>query len=172
MGGVNNALDKFGRQKFSEKGRAVRGPPGIGFKLNDQGQYDLEGKSLTNVASPINPKDAANQEYVDKIMREFSAKINVIRGPAGIGFKLTDQGQYDIEGKSITNVASPINPNDAANHAYVHKIQHETRKQFIEIINKDVMQYIRNLQKEFDSRITKLEAVGNPPITTAKKRKN
>lgn len=37
-----------------------RGPPGIGFRLNDNGNYDIENKRLVNVANPTNAQDSVN----------------------------------------------------------------------------------------------------------------
>ena len=37
-----------------------RGLPGIGFKLTDDGDYDIDGKRLTNVADSINDSDAVS----------------------------------------------------------------------------------------------------------------
>lgn len=66
MGGVNNTVDKFGRQKFKDKYRSVRGPPGIGFKLTADGQYDIGGKRLTNLSEPKNGNDATTRNFVAK----------------------------------------------------------------------------------------------------------
>lgn len=33
---------------YDELAAETRGPPGLGFKLNDGGDYDMEGKRLTN----------------------------------------------------------------------------------------------------------------------------
>ena len=63
MSRVNNTIDKFGRQKF-QGDRSLRGPSGIGFKLTEQGHYDIQNKILTNVAPPLSPDDATNKEYV------------------------------------------------------------------------------------------------------------
>ena len=42
-----------------------RGLPGVGFDLTDDGNYDTEGKRLTNVAEPVDGKDATTKAYVD-----------------------------------------------------------------------------------------------------------
>lgn len=63
MSRVNNTIDKFGRQKFAN-GKNQRGPPGVGFKLSNDGNFNMEGKCLQNVASPKNANDAATKAYV------------------------------------------------------------------------------------------------------------
>ena len=42
-----------------------RGLPGVGFELTDDGNYDIDGKRLTNVAEPVDGKDATTKAYVD-----------------------------------------------------------------------------------------------------------
>ena len=42
-----------------------QGLPGIGFKLTDDGNFDINGKLLTNVGYPSNNNDATNKNYVD-----------------------------------------------------------------------------------------------------------
>ena len=38
-----------------------RGLPGVGFKLTDMGDYDMQNKKLTNVKSGTDPNDAVNK---------------------------------------------------------------------------------------------------------------
>ena len=42
-----------------------RGLPGIGFKLTDMGDYDMQNKKLTNVKSGTDSNDAANKGQLD-----------------------------------------------------------------------------------------------------------
>ena len=43
-----------------------RGLPGVGFELTDDGNYDIDGKRLTNVAEPVDGKDATTKDFVEK----------------------------------------------------------------------------------------------------------
>ena len=43
-----------------------RGLPGVGFELTDDGNYDIDGKRLTDVAEPVDGKDATTKAYVEK----------------------------------------------------------------------------------------------------------
>ena len=45
--------------------------------------------------------------------------IEIVKGLAGVGFKLTDDGDYDIQNKKLRNVASPQTNNDATTKSYV-----------------------------------------------------
>ena len=42
-----------------------RGLPGVGFKLTDTGDYDMQNKKLTNVKSGTDPNDAVNKSQLD-----------------------------------------------------------------------------------------------------------
>ncbi|GFX21310.1 uncharacterized protein TNCV_902411 [Trichonephila clavipes] len=64
------------------------GMPGIGFKLTNDGNYDMEGKD------PENAKHAVNKQY-------FENNALILSG-----------GSYDARNKNISNVKEPENPND------------------------------------------------------------
>ena len=63
MGYSNGQLESSTKTGKGEKGDP--GLPGIGFNLTDDGNFDLDGKRLTDVADPINDRDAATKAYVD-----------------------------------------------------------------------------------------------------------
>lgn len=110
MGRVNNTIDKFGRQKVNTEVQLLRGSPGVGFKHTSDGQYDIEGKSLRNVAKPVNDDDAATRRYVleeisnvrlqiYKIINEdFLSKFNLI--------------QNEFEAKIISMIATNMSEFD------------------------------------------------------------
>ena len=50
-----------------------RGLPGVGFKLTDTGDYDMQNKKLTNVKSGTDPNDAVNKSQLD-------ASTNLLHG--------------------------------------------------------------------------------------------
>jgi len=58
-------------QSQSDSGKGGKGEkgdpglPGIGFNLTDDGNFDLDGKRLTDVANPVDNTDAATKLYVD-----------------------------------------------------------------------------------------------------------
>jgi len=55
-------------QSQTESGRGEKndpGLPGIGFDLTDDGDFDFNGKRLTDVAEPKDKTDAATKNYVD-----------------------------------------------------------------------------------------------------------
>ena len=55
-------------QSSSDSGKGKKGDPGlpgICFNLTDDGNFDLDGKRLTDVADPTDNGDAATKGYVD-----------------------------------------------------------------------------------------------------------
>ena len=42
------------------------GLPGIGFKLTDDGNFDIDGKRLTDLGEPTVDGDATTKKYVDQ----------------------------------------------------------------------------------------------------------
>ena len=73
------SVDVFGRKLPSEGGSSSRGPPGIGFKLTEDGQYDLENKKLCNVAAPTQPNDAVNLKTLDTRLIGFRKILHEMR---------------------------------------------------------------------------------------------
>jgi hypothetical protein len=52
------------RKNRKKGGKSTRGPPGIGFNLTENGDYDIAGHKLVNVKQPENPGDAVNLQYL------------------------------------------------------------------------------------------------------------
>jgi hypothetical protein len=61
------------RKNRKKDGKSTRGPPGIGFNLTENGDYDIAGHKLVNVKQPENPGDAVNLQYL------ASANDNMIK---------------------------------------------------------------------------------------------
>jgi hypothetical protein len=61
------------RKNRKKGGKSTRGPPGIGFNLTENGDYDIAGHKLVNVKQPENPGDAVNLQYL------ASANDNMIK---------------------------------------------------------------------------------------------
>ena len=60
----NSQNDHYGHFKVVERGPP--GPAGTGFELTDKGNYDIDGKRLTDVSKPVDGTDAATKAYVDE----------------------------------------------------------------------------------------------------------
>ena len=63
MGYSNGLLESDEKGGSGERGE--QGLPGIGFKLTDDGNFDIDGKRLTDVSQPVDGGDATTKAYVD-----------------------------------------------------------------------------------------------------------
>jgi len=59
-GQIQSLSDSTGKGEEGDPGL-----PGISFNLTDDGNFDLDGKRLTDVADPCENGDAATKGYVD-----------------------------------------------------------------------------------------------------------
>lgn len=75
----------FGRQLGRTTGS--RGPPGVGYKLTADDQFDVENKRLRNVATPRDSGDAVNLDTLRKLL--FSEVRSV--------YNVTDALRSEIE---------------------------------------------------------------------------
>ena len=74
----NITIDKFGRRNKVGRTRLVSGPRGIGFRPTNDGQYDMQGKLLTNVALPQKNSDVATKKFVLSEIRELRKQLTGI----------------------------------------------------------------------------------------------
>ena len=93
--------DTFSHEKIIE---IVKGLPGVGFKLTDAGDYDIQNKKLRNVASPETNNDVTTKSYVDN-------KALLVDGSNKM------LGALDMNSRRIENVApGRHNTADALTH--------------------------------------------------------
>lgn len=68
------SVDVFGRSLI--KSREVRqGPPGVGFSLTEDNDFDIKNHRLCNVASALNLTDAANLYDLEIVKKELQKDI-------------------------------------------------------------------------------------------------
>lgn len=72
------SVDVFGRQLI-EKKEIQRGPPGIGFVLTPESQFDIQNKRLCNVSKAIEPTDAVNLENLKSIQEEIKSLKQLLK---------------------------------------------------------------------------------------------
>lgn len=75
------------------------------------------------------------------------------RGPPGIGYKLTQDGQYDVSKKRICNLADPLNNDDAVSLHILKKRMTNGQKKVKEDVTKNFESFIDNLFKQLDNNI-------------------
>lgn len=130
MGRVNNTVDKFGRQRGNQQYvQLVRGLPGIGFKLTSNEQYDIEGKSLTNVGPPKNNNDATTREYVINELREVRKEIFSTINKDMVKYLNNRVHHFEGNEKKIVDAAIMVD--------YMNKQILELRQEVLSIVNND-----------------------------------
>ncbi|KAJ3647444.1 hypothetical protein Zmor_019322 [Zophobas morio] len=66
------------RKNRKKGGKSTRGPPGIGFNLTENGDYDISGHKLVNVKQPENPGDAVNLQYLGLRLDSFRLQVDEV----------------------------------------------------------------------------------------------
>lgn len=65
-------VNKFGQTKLAAAknfNSSLRGPPGVGFKLTQDGNYDVDNKRILNIEQlPIAKNEVASKLYVDLLI--------------------------------------------------------------------------------------------------------
>lgn len=64
-----NIVDKFGRKKKNQH-IIIRERRGVGFKLTDEGDYDIQTKRLVNLGEPEQSTDGVTVGYVDSVINQ------------------------------------------------------------------------------------------------------
>jgi hypothetical protein len=64
------------RKNRKKGGKSTRGPPGIGFNLTENGDYDIAGHKLVNVKQPGNPGDAVNLQYLASASTKWTSALH------------------------------------------------------------------------------------------------
>ena len=77
MGYSNGLLESDEKGGSGERGE--QGLPGIGFKLTDDGNFDIDGKRLTDVSQPVDGGDATTKAYVDGEIGHHSGNFYHLR---------------------------------------------------------------------------------------------
>ena len=63
------SVDVFGRQLTKSVGGS-RGPPGEGFKITLDGQYDIDNRRLCNLADPTSDSDAVSMKVMQSTIKQ------------------------------------------------------------------------------------------------------
>ncbi|GIY65915.1 uncharacterized protein CDAR_317371 [Caerostris darwini] len=114
---INDIRYRFGISGKEMK-KGPRGSPGIGFKLTDDGNYDMEKKKLKNVDEPVDISDVATKSYVDSNKIELKSDIVKLQKRSLIH---SEHGDFDARNKIIGNVRDPINNLNVVNKQFFEK---------------------------------------------------
>ena len=123
---VNNTVDKFGRQRVKQ-GVCMRGLPGVGFRLSPDGQYDIEGKVLTNVANPTNSTDVVTKDYLLTKLEELSTKIIDVVTKDYLRTKLEELSTKIID-ENLSNVRDDLKNVQGIHHDILWDLEKRMRK--------------------------------------------
>ena len=95
-----------------------RGLPGVGFKLTDTGDYDMQNKKLVNVDEGVNNQDVVNKHQLDVGLQTKPNKTDVLLldgtthmvGDLDLrGNKIILPGEIQMDQKLITNLDTDEN---------------------------------------------------------------
>ena len=116
MGYSNGQLETSSGTGQGERGEP--GLPGIGFNLTDDGNFDIDNKRLTDVADPVDDKDAATKKYVDDENARQDIAINSKAGKDEVAL-LSAKDNIDMSNFRIYNLPLPAGPRQPATKTYV-----------------------------------------------------
>jgi len=137
MGYTNGQVQTQSGSGTGEKGQ--KGDPGIGFNLTDDGNFDIDGKRLTDVADPVDKNDAATRNYVDTkntAINSKAEKTDVILRDGTQSMKGNLDMENDKVKNKIINLANGTDNDDAVNLAQLksftdsHQNNYHLRKSF------------------------------------------
>ena len=110
--------------------RGLPGMPGVGFKLTDDGNYDIDGKRLTNVSQPTDGSNGTTKAYVDgenakqNIVIADKASKNDLNTKLNIDGSKSMTGNLNMNNNKAINLSEGADVNDAVNYGQL--INHTT----------------------------------------------
>lgn len=131
------------RKDRYKKGKSVRGPPGIGFKLTDDGNYDMENKRLCNVSEPIEDIDACTKKYIHPLESKVRSFTNIL---SELKFKIKDNNE---------NLTVRMDNEKANCEKIKEELKAKLEKEYIlKIIEPDVKKEINKACEELNTIVT------------------
>lgn len=74
MDGFGNVINEYTDYYIFQRG--VKGEPGIGFKLTNDNNFDIENKRLCNTQDPEEDSDACTRGYVSNRIQQVENKVH------------------------------------------------------------------------------------------------
>lgn len=110
------SVDKFGRHESVVMREVLRGPPGHGFNLTFDGDYDVKNKRIVNLADPVSDNEAVNLQTVEKLSLVCKDET------------------FDAKHKRICNLGEPKSDTDAVNRRYLLKEINKLKRELKNLI--------------------------------------
>ena len=113
--------------------RGLRGVPGVGFKLTDGGNYDIDGKRLTNVSQQTDGSDGTTKVYVDSenakqdIAIADKASKNDLNTNLNIDGSKSMTGDLNMNNNKIINLSNGSETGDSVNYSQL--LEHTENQQ-------------------------------------------
>ena len=114
--GILNNYERYTENDCNVKGQAGR--DGIGFKLTDDGNYDIDGKRLTNVADSIDDSDAVSLKVL-KEHTQVSQNNYHLQSSFKIYKEFGDKSQLTVGSPRNTSPNHFFQNHKAHNDAYI-----------------------------------------------------
>lgn len=139
---VKMSVDVFGRQLLNNKRvrsyAGPRGPPGEGYKIIGDGQFDISNKRLCNIADAVNINDAASVKVVRAMMK---SEIQAV-----------DQTITSLKDSTDNNYSMINALNAIIENIKLMNEEKSTKAEELSMRNAEIIQ-------QLDSRIRKLEGL-------------
>ena len=130
-------------QSHKSANKYVQGLPGVGFKLTDTGDYDMQNKKLVNVDEGDNNHDVVNKHQLDVGLQTKSNKTDVLLldgtthmvGDLDLrGNKIILPGEIQMDRKLITNLDTDENQDLSAVNMITlkNKVQPKADKDYVD----------------------------------------
>lgn len=104
------SVDKFGRHSDHIKIRGTKGPPGEGFELTNDGDYNMKNKKLCNVGNAVASNDAVNLAMLENQSTKYVGKSSI-----------PGEEVWDAHMMQIRYVGEPKKETDAVNVSFLRK---------------------------------------------------
>ena len=101
--------------------KTIRGPPGVGYKLTTDGNYDIDNKQLKNIKDGTNDTDVVSKKWIEDHLSGQAADLSSYLKKDG-SVAMTDN--LNMNNEKIINVAEGTESTDAVNkNQMVHYIE-------------------------------------------------
>lgn len=107
---------------------------------------------------------------VDKFGRKKKNQRVIIRERRGLGFKLTDGGDYDMRKKRLVNLGEPEQSTDATTIGYVDDVTRQARNQILKALTESASVTVKTLKEHLEEQVVGWKKIGTERYNTLFKR--